>query len=73
MAIAERTCSNHNEKVDDIMLALFGERSSFEDSSDQSDDEPMDNVTAASEPNGNNENSISSSDLEQSESEWISS
>ena len=72
MAVAERTCSNHNEKVDDIMLTLFGEHSSFEDSSDQSDDEPMDNVTAASEPHGNSESSVSSSDLEQSESEWIS-
>ena len=73
MAVAERTCSNHNEEVDDIMFGLFGERSSIEDSSDQSDDEPMDNVTAASEPHGNNESSVSSNDLEQSESEWISS
>ena len=72
MAVAERTCSNHDEEVDDIMLALFGEHSSFEDSSDQLDDEPMDNVTAASEPHGNSESSVSSSDLEQSESEWIS-
>ena len=36
------------------------------------DDEPMDNVTAASEPHRNNESLVSSSDLEQSESEWIS-
>lgn len=73
MAIAERTSSNHEEEVDDIMLALFGECSSFEDSSDQSDDEPMDNVTAASELHGNEESSVSNSDLEQSESEWTSS
>ena len=45
------------------MLALFGE---LEDSSNQSDDEPMDNAAAINEPHGND---FSSSDLEQSESE----
>ena len=70
MAIAERTSSNHDEEIDDIMLALFGEHSYSEDSSDQSEDEPMDNVTAASELQGNDESSVSSSDLDQSESEW---
>ena len=39
MAIAERTNRNHDEEVDDIMLALFGECSSFIDDSDQSDNE----------------------------------
>ena len=70
MAIAERTRTNHDEEVNDIMLALFGELGSFEDSSDQSDDEPMDNA-AASELDGCDESSVSSSDLEQSESECV--
>ena len=63
LAIAEKTTTNHNEEVDDIMLALFGE---LEDSSDQSDNEPIDNAAAINEPHGSD---FSSSDLERSESE----
>ena len=63
LVIAEKTTTNHNEEIDDIMLALSGE---LEDSSDQSDNEPMDNAAAINEPHGSD---LSSSDLEQSESE----
>ena len=48
LAIAEKTSTIHDEEVDDIMLALFGE---LDDSSDQSDDEPMDNA-AVNETHG---------------------
>ena len=63
MAIAERTKRNHDEEVDDIMLALFGECSSFVDDSDESDSEPTDN-TSVSGADGSD-----TSDLEQSEGE----
>ena len=62
LVIVEKTSTNHNEEVGDIMLALFGE---LDDSSNQSDDEPTDNA-AVNEPHGSD---FSSSDLEQSESE----
>ena len=60
MAIAERTKRNHDEEVDDIMLALFGE---CIDDSDQSDNEPTDNASISGADGSDN------SDLEQSESE----
>ena len=60
MAIAERTKRNHDEEVDDIMLALFGE---CIDNSDQSDNEPTDNASISGADGSDN------SDLEQSESE----
>ena len=68
MAIAERTNRNHDEEVDDIMLALFGECSSFIDDSDQSDNEPTDNASISG-VDGSDESTVSNSDLEQSEGE----
>ena len=68
MAIAERTNRNHDEEVDDIMLALFGECSSFIDDSDQSDNEPTDNASISG-VDGSDESTVSNSDLEQSEDE----
>ena len=68
MAIAERTNRNHDEEVDDVMLALFGECSSFIDDSDQSDNEPTDNASISG-VDGSDKSTVSNSDLEQSEGE----